>query len=282
LEHEHQHPSCPLKWDEEAVYKEFTISQRWTHQEVYEQVLSRVQQPAEGSTYDSKSIMHYPFAKNLITGPEEYKDGITYNSIISMHDITTVQMLYPSPDMYTQSQRVSAGILLQIKEYVRYMLGVPSESKATNVSTSPSSLLPNSSLQPLSDSPPPLDKSIELPVWQSLTRLEIGQDTSYVLKPNRSGPHFLHLFGAADILVIITAVTEAKSHQIVMQYLNDNSRANFSVLEQEKIVYLVNFRLISKSHGFTIVFAEDSQGSEGPTPGRPNVYVDYRNSVINY
>jgi len=96
LDHEHQHPECPLVWDVQAVIDSYRHSQGWSEPEIQQQVLSRVSGKTDGTTYDSTSVMHYPFAKELIKSPPPYSStGIGYNDHISVMDVQCILKMYP-------------------------------------------------------------------------------------------------------------------------------------------------------------------------------------------
>jgi len=96
LDHEHQHPHCPLQWNVQAVLEDYRKSQGWSDEDIYQQVLNRVSQPTISSTYDSTSIMHYPFTKELIMAPPPYnQSGIAYNDHISETDTALILKMYP-------------------------------------------------------------------------------------------------------------------------------------------------------------------------------------------
>ena len=65
--HEHSNPRNGIKWNKPAVYAYYAETQGWTKAEVDAQVLERYSLSIlNASTYDPKSIMHYPVPKELL------------------------------------------------------------------------------------------------------------------------------------------------------------------------------------------------------------------------
>lgn len=96
FDHEHQHPNSLLQWDTKAVIEQFKATQGWSEQQVYEQVINRIQGPWTGLPWNPKSIMHYPFPAALITAPpEQHANGVPYNSQIHPDDLKAALLLYP-------------------------------------------------------------------------------------------------------------------------------------------------------------------------------------------
>ncbi|KAH3746289.1 matrixin family metalloprotease [Pelomyxa schiedti] len=96
--HEHQHPNCHLKWNEQAVYNHYR-TYKWDAAQVDRQILHSV--PVgdvdwnNSSDWDSHSIMQYPFKQFLLAGPPEYAaKGIPENTALSTIDKERIHKLY--------------------------------------------------------------------------------------------------------------------------------------------------------------------------------------------
>jgi len=109
LDHEHQHPQCPLVWNVDAVLQSYRTSQGWSDDDIKQQVLNRVADPTGGTAYDSTSIMHYPFTKDLISAPPPYSEqGISYNDHISPLDVQCLLQMYPPASNFVKNRLSSA------------------------------------------------------------------------------------------------------------------------------------------------------------------------------
>jgi len=110
LDHEHQHPSCPLIWDNQKVISYYMESQNWSEEDVREQVINRIAEPTDGTDYDSTSIMHYPFPKELIKAPPPYDTtGILYNDHIGPQDVDCVLKMYPPASSLSKTVPLKLG-----------------------------------------------------------------------------------------------------------------------------------------------------------------------------
>ena len=66
LQHEHQSPNFPLTWDEQKLIEYYTNEYGWDYEMIQHNVLIKLQQGTVTATdWDSKSIMEYPFPRNL-------------------------------------------------------------------------------------------------------------------------------------------------------------------------------------------------------------------------
>ncbi|MCX6206276.1 MAG: M12 family metallopeptidase [Bacteroidetes bacterium] len=92
LLHEHYSPLAGIKWNKEFVYSELKRTQGWTKEDVDANLFTQLNVSyTQGTTYDAKSIMHYPILKGWTT------DGysINWNNSISAGDQALVAALYP-------------------------------------------------------------------------------------------------------------------------------------------------------------------------------------------
>lgn len=99
LPHEHQNPQSGIVWNEAEVYTRFSgPPNNWKREMIYHNILRKLSlSEIEGSTWDPKSIMHYPFEPGLITAPKPYdKTGIGNNTKLSPSDIEWVRRFYPA------------------------------------------------------------------------------------------------------------------------------------------------------------------------------------------
>lgn len=91
--HEHANPRKGIKWNKPAVYAYYAETQGWTKPEVDAQVLERYSLSIlNASTYDPKSIMHYPVPKELLL-PGGTPVG--WNRVLSAADRKFIRKQYP-------------------------------------------------------------------------------------------------------------------------------------------------------------------------------------------
>lgn len=113
--HEHQNPNAGIVWNEEAVYSELGGSPNfWSRKDTFHNIIRKIApDTVEGTTWDSNSIMHYPFNAGLIKEPEQFRDGLSPNPGLSEKDISQVKLFYPEleptfPELkILESQRLS-------------------------------------------------------------------------------------------------------------------------------------------------------------------------------
>jgi hypothetical protein len=98
FQHEHQNPQSGLVWDEDKVYAHFLESDGWNRDSTYQNIIEKLSaNGAQGSRWDPKSIMHYPFDPGLIKAPKPYdQKGIGENTKHSKQDKKWVLYWYPS------------------------------------------------------------------------------------------------------------------------------------------------------------------------------------------
>lgn len=98
MSHEHQNPNSGLIWNEEAVYAAFAAKpNEWSRQQTYDNIIARIPGQVQGSAWDPKSIMHYPFLPGLIAAPSPYdQTGVGENTGFSVNDIVWAQRFYPA------------------------------------------------------------------------------------------------------------------------------------------------------------------------------------------
>ncbi len=92
LLHEHQNPSGGIPWNKEAVYSHYQRTQGWDTQTTYANVIKKASRNAtQFSSYDPRSIMHYPVSASLTNG--QYKVGM--NQALSNTDKNYIREIYP-------------------------------------------------------------------------------------------------------------------------------------------------------------------------------------------
>jgi hypothetical protein len=90
--HEHQHPLGNIPWDVNKVLAYYQQTQGWTPQEVWQQVLTPVSKTVlQYGLYHPKSIMHYPFPKELLTDPSR---AVGWNTDYSSYDRLFMRYIY--------------------------------------------------------------------------------------------------------------------------------------------------------------------------------------------
>jgi hypothetical protein len=95
--HEHQNPNAGIVWDEEKVYAELAKSpNEWSRERTFHNIIRKLDpREVEGSTWDPKSVMHYPFGPDLIKAPPEFVAGIQPSGGLSAKDKEYVRKFYP-------------------------------------------------------------------------------------------------------------------------------------------------------------------------------------------
>jgi hypothetical protein len=115
--HEHQNPKAGIEWDEDAVYAALAEPpNEWSQETTFWNIIRKL--PAnevEGTTWDPDSVMHYPFEKNLIKKPEQYKVGLQPAGGLSAKDKAWSKSLYPPiDDTGTEALKPSQSVLLNL------------------------------------------------------------------------------------------------------------------------------------------------------------------------
>lgn len=108
MPHEHQNPLAGLVWDEAAVIAYFSgPPNNWDEVKIRRNILDKLPRShVEGSNWDPKSIMHYPFAPGLILRPPAYNSkGVGENTALSADDKAWVRGFYPGKP---KVQKISA------------------------------------------------------------------------------------------------------------------------------------------------------------------------------
>ncbi|MEU2726232.1 M12 family metallopeptidase [Streptomyces griseoviridis] len=96
--HEHQSPFAGIHWDDEAVYAELAGPPNyWGRERTFANILSKLDpDEANGSVWDSQSIMEYPFPAGLILEPEQLRAGLHPPGTLSPADKEFALRWYPS------------------------------------------------------------------------------------------------------------------------------------------------------------------------------------------
>jgi hypothetical protein len=97
LPHEHQNPKSGIVWNEAAVLAYYQgPPNKWKEPAIRQNILNKLDlAEVEGSNWDMRSIMHYPFKAGLISAPPECAGGTPPNYIMSANDIAWVVRFYP-------------------------------------------------------------------------------------------------------------------------------------------------------------------------------------------
>lgn len=107
--HEHQNPNAGIVWNEKEVYAELgRPPNNWTPQTTYHNIIRKLDPTrVEGSDWDPRSIMHYPFKEGLIAAPEPWASkGVPDPTGLSAIDVARARNFYPSlndnnsPELY--------------------------------------------------------------------------------------------------------------------------------------------------------------------------------------
>jgi hypothetical protein len=96
--HEHQNPKGGIVWNEQAVYAAFSgPPNNWSRDEIRSNILDKYSyDQLNGTKFDPKSIMLYPFPKELIKGPPALaRTGTATNTDLSAQDKRFIGTIYP-------------------------------------------------------------------------------------------------------------------------------------------------------------------------------------------
>ncbi len=135
FQHEHQSPFSGIKWDEGAVYKEFSgPPNNWTATTIKSNIIDKI--PAnqvKGSNWDADSIMEYQFGPGLIKEPESYKDGIFPPGSLSSSDIEGVKNFYPKIGAAFEKLQPMVSAIIKIKngDQANFLFKAPFTKKYT-------------------------------------------------------------------------------------------------------------------------------------------------------
>jgi len=106
LMHEHMSPVSGIKWDKQGIYARYKLLQGWDEQMVDAQLFVKYSVSyTNGTTYDPKSIMHYPISRWETTNGY-YVDR---NNAISEGDKNIVKALYPKGSRTNEVPRFSVS-----------------------------------------------------------------------------------------------------------------------------------------------------------------------------
>lgn len=90
--HEHQHPSFDIPWDKDKVYQYYFDTQGWNKTQVEQNIFRKWSKThTQFSSFDEKSIMLYPIAKELTIGGFE----VGLNKVLSDTDKQFISSIYP-------------------------------------------------------------------------------------------------------------------------------------------------------------------------------------------
>lgn len=98
LSHEHQNPKSGIVWDEAKVNAFFSgAPNNWDPPTIFENILRKLNDAeVDGSNWDPRSIMEYPFGPGLIKSPAPFDaQGVPANTTLSAADIEWAKRWYP-------------------------------------------------------------------------------------------------------------------------------------------------------------------------------------------
>ena len=122
--HEHSSPISGIKWNRDTMYKEYAKF-GWTKDDVDAQVFKTYNvRYTNGTTYDAKSIMHYPIYSY------ETMDGysVGWNTEVSEGDKRMASMLYP----FTGA-RINEVTRVMIKDYTSTTVKIDEVAGGINI-----------------------------------------------------------------------------------------------------------------------------------------------------
>jgi hypothetical protein len=92
LLHEHSSPIAGIPWNKEAVYADLKATQGWDKDMVDAQLFEQMSLSyTNGTSYDNKSIMHYPILAKWTTNGY----SVSWNNVLSQGDKDLISALYP-------------------------------------------------------------------------------------------------------------------------------------------------------------------------------------------
>jgi hypothetical protein len=117
LPHEHQNPYSGIVWNETVVYEAFGgPPNNWDRETIKQNIIDKLRaNEVEGSRWDPRSIMHYPFDPGIIAAPHPYdRSGIGENLDLSPSDKDWARRFYPAqkaavPISVLQLERLDAA-----------------------------------------------------------------------------------------------------------------------------------------------------------------------------
>lgn len=89
--HEHQSPAAGIKWDKPVVYQYYWQTQRWSKEQVNENIFMRYDEDISNTEFDRESIMLYPIPQNFTL--DDYEVG--WNTGLSQTDKEFISEMYP-------------------------------------------------------------------------------------------------------------------------------------------------------------------------------------------
>ena len=111
LLHEHYSPIAGIPWNRELVYKELAQSQGWDKQTVDVNLFQQYKITyTNGTSYDKKSIMHYPVLARWTTN----NYAVPWNNDLSDGDKALIDLLYPK-----SGERVKEVPRFSISDYTK-------------------------------------------------------------------------------------------------------------------------------------------------------------------
>lgn len=99
MPHEHQNPKAGIVWDEPKVLDAYSKPpNKWDAAKTRFNIIRKLPESSisAGSTWDPKSIMHYPIQPGLIKSPAPYTtQGTPRNTKLSPDDVAYIKAFYP-------------------------------------------------------------------------------------------------------------------------------------------------------------------------------------------
>lgn len=116
--HEHQNPNGGIVWNEEKVYAALAEPpNNWPRETTYYNIIRKLNRSeVRGSTFDSNSVMQYPFGAGLIKAPRRFAAGIRPAGGLSAKDKEYALKFYPALQEQEIELRPFLSVPLELKE----------------------------------------------------------------------------------------------------------------------------------------------------------------------
>jgi len=170
--------------------------------------------------------MHYPFAARLIKAPPEYaKSGVGYNSDISKQDRDCVLKMYPQ-----QTGSIPKPISGQASFEVQKQI--------------PRSTQDHPELKLYHSVQPPVDA-----------------DSTYRVRPQKSGNYEVIAHGNAEVLVIVEAIVAGRRSYLILDTVDSSKKISISLIADKDVEYNFTLRVLETrdSGNFCLLIGEAQQ-----------------------
>ena len=89
--HEHQSPAAGIKWDKALLYQYYWDTQRWSKEQVNDNIIKKYKGKVSNTEFDECSIMLYPIDQQFTL--DDYEVG--WNTFLSEIDKSFIAEMYP-------------------------------------------------------------------------------------------------------------------------------------------------------------------------------------------